>query len=91
VVVQTTRRRRRTNVAATPDGALRETSQPCEGRPRDGDVPWNSRGAAETPGGASTDLSVPTTGKEGLSNREVRQAFGIPRSKAITSAREMKQ
>jgi hypothetical protein len=39
VVVQTTRRRRRTNRAATPDGALREAGQPCEGRPRDGDVP----------------------------------------------------
>jgi hypothetical protein len=39
VVVQTTRRRRRTNRAATPSGALREAGQPCEGRPRDGDVP----------------------------------------------------
>jgi len=38
-VVKTTRRRRRTNVASTPNGALREAGQPCEGRPRDGDVP----------------------------------------------------
>jgi len=32
--------------------------------PGDGDIPgWNSSGAAETPGRASTDSSDPTTGK----------------------------
>jgi len=41
-VVKTTRRSRRTDVAATSCGALREAGQPCEGRPRDGDIPWNS-------------------------------------------------
>jgi hypothetical protein len=52
-VVETTWRRRRTKIVATPCGALREAGQPCEGRPQDGDVPWNSRDAAETPGGAT--------------------------------------
>jgi hypothetical protein len=37
-VVKTTRRERRTDVAATPDGTLREAVEPCEGRPEDGDV-----------------------------------------------------
>jgi hypothetical protein len=39
VVSRKTRRRRRTQHAATSRGALREASQPCEGRLRDGDVP----------------------------------------------------
>jgi hypothetical protein len=49
VVVQTTRRRWRTNVAATPYGALREAGQPCEGRLRDGDVPVERVFRARTP------------------------------------------
>jgi hypothetical protein len=62
VAVKTARRGRRTNVAATSDGALREAAEPCEGRPGDGDILVEQLSCTETPGGASTDLSVPTTG-----------------------------
>jgi hypothetical protein len=62
-VVKTTRRRRRTDSAATSDGALREARQPCEGRPRRGDASRQAGTKPRTPGGASTDSSDPTTGK----------------------------
>jgi hypothetical protein len=38
VVEKTTWREWRTDVAATPGGALREAVEPWEGRPEDGDV-----------------------------------------------------
>jgi hypothetical protein len=63
VVVETTRRERRTNVAATTSGELREARETPRGSSSGRRRPDGTASERpETPGGASTDLSVPTTG-----------------------------
>ena len=55
--VETARRERQTNDAATTDGGmLREARQPCEGGPRGGDDLSDGPRAPRTPGGAIGDL-----------------------------------
>jgi hypothetical protein len=60
--VKTARRERRTDIAATSAGALREARKPCEGRPRRGDAraeqPWWHRNPWRGDGGLAASRQL---------------------------------